>query len=41
VLLEQNFIKDQEKTIRDLVEAAVHKFGERVEIEKFTRFSTK
>jgi elongation factor Ts len=41
VLLEQPYIKDDTKTIRDLVENATHKFGERVEVEKFIRFSVK
>lgn len=41
VLLEQPFIKDPEKTIRNLIEGAIQKFGERVEIEKFMRFSVK
>ena len=41
VLLEQPFIKDPEKTIRNLIEGAVQKFGERVEIEKFVRFSVR
>jgi len=41
VLMEQPYIKDDTKTIRDLVEGAAHKFGERVEIEKFARFSIK
>ena len=41
VLMEQPYIKDDTKTIRDLVEGAVQKFGERVEIERFARFSTK
>jgi elongation factor Ts len=41
VLLEQPFIKDPEKTIRQLLENAVQKFGERVEVEKFVRYSVK
>jgi elongation factor Ts len=41
VLLEQEYIKDPEKRVRDLIENAVHKFGERIEIEKFVRLSTK
>ena len=41
VIMEQPYIKDDTKTIRDLVEGAVQKFGERVEIERFTRFSTR
>lgn len=38
VLMEQNYIKDPDKTIRDLVETATQKFGERTEIAKFVRF---
>lgn len=41
VLVEQAYIKDPEKTIQDLIENAVHKFGERIEIERFARFATK
>lgn len=41
VLLEQNFIKDQEKTIKTLIDAATHKFGERIEVGKFARYSTR
>jgi len=39
VLLEQSFIKDQDRTIQDLVEEAIQKFGEKIEITKFVRFS--
>jgi elongation factor Ts len=39
VLLEQAYIKDPEKSIKNLVEEAVLKFGERVEIGRFSRFS--
>ncbi|MDP2593139.1 MAG: elongation factor Ts [bacterium] len=38
VLLEQAFIKDQDKKILDIIEAAVHKFGEKVEVIRFSRF---
>ena len=41
VLLEQLYIKDDTKTIRDLIEGATQKFGERVEVERFVRYSTK
>lgn len=41
VLLNQAFIKDPEKTIKDLVDGANQKFGERIEIGEFTRFSIK
>lgn len=39
VLLEQPFIKDPEVTIKTLVERAVQKFGEKMEVSKFVRFS--
>lgn len=39
VLLEQSFIKNPEKTIKDLVEEAIQKFGEKIEITGFVRFS--
>jgi elongation factor Ts len=39
VLLEQSFIKDPEKKIQDLINAAVQKFGERTEIRRYTRYS--
>lgn len=41
VLLEQDFIKDPERTIKSLIESATQKFGERIEVGEFTRFSTK
>ena len=41
VLLEQPFIKDPEKTIADLISAAVQKFGERIEITRSVYFSVK
>ena len=41
VPMEQPFIKDESKTIRALIEEASQKFGERVEITKFTRFSAR
>lgn len=41
VLLEQPFIKDPEKTIADLVHAAVQKFGERIEVTRSVYFSLK
>ena len=39
VLMEQAFIKDPSKTIKDLISEATQKFGERVEITKAERFS--
>lgn len=41
VLLNQPYIKDDSKTVRDLVSEASQKFGERVEITKFARFSAR
>jgi elongation factor Ts len=41
VLMNQPYIKDESKTIRDLVTEASQKFGERVEITKFARFSAR
>ncbi|MFT5179762.1 MAG: elongation factor Ts, partial [Candidatus Paceibacteria bacterium] len=38
VLLDQGFIKTPEKTINDLVEEAIQKFGEKVIISRFARF---
>jgi elongation factor Ts len=39
-LLEQVFIKNPELKIKDLISGAVQKFGERIEIRRFVRFST-
>jgi len=39
ILLEQPFIKSPEVTIQDLISSAVQKFGERVELTAFTRYS--
>lgn len=39
VLLDQPFIKDDSKTVRDLLNEATQKFGERVEISRFSRIS--
>src|ERR1035437_7075980 len=41
VLLEQPFIKDESKTVHDLLNEATQKFGERVEITRFARLSTR
>lgn len=41
VLLEQEFIKDPEKKIKDLLDGAVQKFGERVEVGQMMRFSAR
>lgn len=41
VLMNQPYIKDDSKSVRELVAEASQKFGERVEITKFARFSTR
>lgn len=41
VLLEQPFIKDESKTVRDLLNEATQKFGERVEVTRFVRLSAR
>jgi elongation factor Ts len=41
VLLEQPYIKNPEQTIQGLVEQAVQKFGERIEVSECVRFSVK
>lgn len=41
VLLDQPFIKDEGKTIRQLLEEATQKFGERVEVTRFVRISSR
>lgn len=39
ILLDQAFIKDQNMTIAGLIESAIQKIGERIEIGRFVRFS--
>lgn len=39
VLLEQAFIKDENKTIQNLLNEATQKFGERIEVSRFMRLS--
>lgn len=41
VLLEQDFIKNPEQTIQDMIQAAIQKFGERVEVTECVRYSTR
>lgn len=41
VLMEQPYIKNPELTIANLIEAAIQKFGEKIEISRITRFSAK
>jgi len=38
-LLEQPYIKDSDRVVRDLIEEAVQKFGERIELVQFTRYA--
>lgn len=40
ILLEQEYIKDPSITIANLIESAIQKFGEKIEISRFVRFST-
>jgi len=40
-LIEQPYIKDGERTIQTLIDDAVQKFGERVELSGFCRYSVK
>lgn len=39
ILLEQGFIKNPEKTIGDLISEATQKFGERIEIARYTAYT--
>lgn len=41
VLTEQPFIKDESKTVRDLLNEATQKFGERVLVSRFARLSAR
>ncbi len=41
VLLEQPFIKDESKTVHNLLDEATQKFGERVEVSRFVRLSAR
>jgi len=41
VLMNQPYIKDETKTVQQLVDEASQKFGERVEVSKFVRFSAR
>lgn len=40
-LLESPYIKDESKTVKDLLTGATQKFGERVEITQFARLSAR
>jgi elongation factor Ts len=39
VLLDQPFIKNQDLTIRQLIDGFVQKFGERIEVSRFSRYN--
>src|SRR3989344_5850921 len=39
ILLEQPFVKDPSQTIRGLIDSAVQKFGEKIEVVRFERLS--
>lgn len=39
VLLEQDHIKNPEVTIQNLVDSAIQKYGEKIEVSRFVRFS--
>jgi elongation factor Ts len=39
VLLEQQFIKNPDVTIQKLIESAVQKFGEKIELSRFVRYT--
>ena len=41
ILLEQPFIKDPNSTIKDIIKSATQKFGERIEVSDFARFSVR
>lgn len=41
VLLEQPYVKDPSITVRELIESAVQKFGEKIEVVRFERLSVK
>jgi len=39
ILLEQPFVKNSDKTIKDLIQEATQKFGEKIEVTKMMRLS--
>jgi len=39
ILLDQSFVKDQNIKVGQMIESAIQKFGERIEVGKFVRFS--
>jgi len=40
ILLEQPFIKNPDQTVRNLIDSAVQKFGEKIEVTRFIRYAT-
>ena len=38
-LLEQPYIKNPDQTVADLITSAIQKFGEKIEVTRFVRFS--
>jgi len=41
VLLDQAFIKNPEMTINNLIQSAIQKFGEKIEVGRFSRFAVR
>jgi elongation factor Ts len=41
ILLEQTYVKDPTMTIRGLIDSAIQKFGEKIEVVRFERLSVK
>ena len=41
VLLEQPFVKDSSRSVRELIEEAIQKFGEKIEVVRIERLSVK
>lgn len=41
VLLEQSFVKNSEITVKNLIEQAIQKFGEKIIVSRFVRYSVK
>ncbi len=39
ILLEQPFIKNPDQTVQNLIEGAIQKFGEKIEVTRFARFA--
>lgn len=39
ILIEQDFIKDPSMTINTLIQNAIQKFGEKIEVDRFVRFA--